>query len=114
MSAKLVPTKSKGIFKRGSRYVIRFRGPDGRVRQRSAATMAEARDLKATLATDVRRGEYRELSKVTFSEYAEQWADTYIGRTSRGIRSQSTSEFSSEKRPRSSARCEWPRSSRST
>ena len=48
--------------------------------------MAEARDLKATLATDVRRGEYRELSKISFSEYAEQWADTYTGRTSRGIR----------------------------
>src|SRR3954449_10648421 len=93
MSARLVPTKSKGIFKRGSRYVIRFRSPDGRVRQRSAATMAEARDLKATLATDVRRGEYRELSNVTFSEYAEQWVDTYTGRTSRGIRPATLADY---------------------
>src|SRR3954451_6739841 len=93
MSAKLVPTKTKGIFKRGSRYVIRFRSPDGRVRQRSAVTMAEARDLKATLATDVRRGEYRELSKVTFSEYAEQWTDTYTGRTSRGIRPATLADY---------------------
>jgi integrase len=93
MSSPLVPTKTPGIFKRGSRYVIRFRAPDGRVRQRAARTLAEARDLKSTLSTDVRRGEYRELSKVTFAEYAEQWADTYTGRTSRGIRPATLADY---------------------
>jgi len=93
MSAPLVPTKTPGIFKRGSRYVIRFRAPDGRVRQRAVRTLAEARDLKSALSTDVRRGEYRELSKITFADYADQWIDTYTGRTSRGIRPATVADY---------------------
>jgi integrase len=93
MSARLVATRTPGIFKRGSRYVIRFRAPDGRVRQRAARTMAEARNLKSTLSTDVRRGEYRELSTITFSDYAAQWIETYTGRTSRGIRPATVADY---------------------
>ena len=43
----LVPTSTPGIYKRGSRYVIRYRDPHGKQRQRSARTLAEARRLEA-------------------------------------------------------------------
>jgi integrase len=82
----LTKTATPGVFKRGSRYVVIFRDPNGRQRKRSARTLAEARDLKATLTADVRRGEYRALSKLTFADYAVRWIDTYGGRTARGIR----------------------------
>jgi hypothetical protein len=36
---------------------------------------------------------HRELSKVTFSEYAEQWVDTYTGRTSRGVRPATLADY---------------------
>jgi integrase len=83
---RLVKTATPGIYKRGSRYVVVFRDPQGRQRKRAARTLAEARDLKATLTADVRRGEYRALSRVTFAEYAPAWIATYAGRTSRGLR----------------------------
>ncbi|MGH3426953.1 MAG: tyrosine-type recombinase/integrase [Mycobacteriales bacterium] len=93
MSAPLVPTKTPGIFKRGSRYAVRFRGPDGRIHQRSVSTVAEARAIKSALTTDVRRGEYRELSRTTFAEYSETWLDTYQGRTARGIRPATLADY---------------------
>src|SRR5580693_3953722 len=89
----LAKTSSPGIYKRGSRYVVIFRDPHGRQRKRSARTLAEARDLKATLTADVRRGEYRTLSKVTFAEYAAEWITSYQGRTSRGIRPETLADY---------------------
>ncbi len=93
MSASLTPTSTPGVYKRGSRYAVRFRGPDGRLKQRSARTLAEARALKAALTTDVRRGEYRELSRITFAEYAGGWVETYQGRTARGIRPATLADY---------------------
>jgi hypothetical protein len=61
--------------------------------KRAARTLAEARDLKATLTADVRRGEYRTLSKVTFAEYAPEWIRTYAGRTSRGVRDATRDDY---------------------
>jgi integrase len=83
---RLRKTSTPGIFKRGGRYVVVFRDPQGRQRKKSARTLAEARDLKAVLTADVKRGEFRALSKVTFADYANEWIDTYAGRTSRGFR----------------------------
>jgi integrase len=82
-----------GIYRRGSRYVVVFRDPLGKQRKRAARTLAEARDLKATLTADVRRGEYRTLSKVTFAEYAPEWIRTYAGRTSRGVRDATRDDY---------------------
>ena len=89
----LTKTATPGVFKRGSRYVVVFRDPQGRQRKRSARTLAEARDLKATLTADVRRGEYRTLFKVTFIDYANEWISTYQGRTSRGIRPETLADY---------------------
>jgi integrase len=86
MPSPLVKTKTPGIFRRGSRYVVIFRDAQGRQRKRSAATLAEARVAKAAIAADVARGEYRERSRLTFAEYAAEWCETYSGRTSKGVR----------------------------
>jgi integrase len=92
-SRKLVKTSTPGIYRRGSRYVVVFRDPQGRQRKRSAKTVAEARVLKAALTADVKRGEYRALSKVTFADYAGEWLATYSGRTSRGIRPETLDSY---------------------
>ena len=82
----LTKTKTPGVYRRGGRYVVRFRDPAGKQRKRFAKTYKEAVRLKSALSADVDRGEYREASKITFAEYAETWIDTYAGRTSSGIR----------------------------
>lgn len=85
-SRKLVKTGDPGIHKRGGGYVAVFRDASGKQRKRSARTLAEARALKASLTTDVRRGEYRIQSATTFAQHWRPWIDTYAGRTSRGFR----------------------------
>ena len=90
---RLEKTATPGIYRRGARYVVVYRDPAGRQRKRFARTLAEARDLKATLRADVARGEYRALSKVTFAEYAADWIGTYTGRTSRGIRPETLADY---------------------
>lgn len=89
----LARTSTPGVYKRGGRYVVIFRDPHGRQRKRSARTLAEARELKAALTADVKRGEYRALSKVTFAEYAAEWIESYQGRTSRGIRPETIADY---------------------
>lgn len=84
-SRKLVRTSDHGIYKRGTRYVVVYRDPVGRQRKQSAKTLAEARTLKVTLTADVKRGEYRALSRVSFVEYAPAWIKTYNGRSGRGV-----------------------------
>jgi integrase len=93
---RLVKTSTPGIYKRGSRYVVVFRDPNGKQRKRSARTLAEARDLKAVLTADVKRGEYRAMSKVTFAAYAPEWIDSYQGRTSQGIRAHTLADYRRE------------------
>ncbi len=93
MAAPFVRTSVPGVYRRGGRYVVTFTDPAGRRRKRSAATMAEARALKAALATDVARGDYRELSDVRFDDYAREWVRTYQGRTGRGIRPTTLEEY---------------------
>jgi integrase len=78
-------TATPGVFKRGPGYVIRFRDPQGKEHKRTARTYVEARALKASLATDVQRGEYRALSGVPFEAYAAEWLSSYGGRSTRGL-----------------------------
>lgn len=89
----MVKTNVPGIFKRGGRYVVTYRDAQGCSRKRSAATMAEARALKASLTADIARGEYRVLSRITVAEYAAEWIETYQGRTSRGFRPTTRHEY---------------------
>ena len=96
-SRTLTPVKgAPGIFKRGSRYVVRTRDPRGRQLQRAARTLKEARGIRSALQADVARGEYREVSHATFESYARSWIDTYQGRTSKGIRSATLTDYRRE------------------
>jgi len=63
MAAKMEKTKTPGIFKRGSRYVVTFRDAAGGQRRESARTLDDARRLKAARTTAVATGEYQERSR---------------------------------------------------
>jgi hypothetical protein len=80
MTYVLEKTKTPGIYKRGSRYVVTWRDRAGKQRRRSALTLAEARDLKAKTRTQ--RGPTR---RITFAAYAPLWLEGYRGRTGEGI-----------------------------
>lgn len=84
-AARLEKTKTPGVYRRGKVYVVRYRHR-GQERKKFARTYAEARNLKATLTADMRRGEYREHGNVSFETYAKEWIETYQGRTTRGFR----------------------------
>jgi integrase len=85
-----------GIYRRGNRYVVRYRDGHGHGHKAFARTLAEARDLKAALTADVRRGEHRQLSRVTFVEYAPSWISGYAGRTARGFREPTRESYARE------------------
>jgi integrase len=93
VGAPLEKTSVPGVYRRGGRYTVKYRDPAGKQRSRSAATMAEARSLKAELSADLRRGEYRETSRLTFAEYAADWMRTYSGRTSRGLKATTLADY---------------------
>jgi integrase len=86
-------TRTPGVYKRGASYVVRFRDPSGKQRKRFVKTYNEAKRLRAALATDVSRGEFRDVSRVTFAEYAAEWIESYAGRTTRGLREETRSDY---------------------
>ena len=81
----LIKTATQGIYRRGGKYVVIYRDPQGRQRKQSADNLKHARALQKELGADVVRGEYRALSKETFGGYAPRWIASYQGRTVRGI-----------------------------
>jgi integrase len=99
MAAKLIKTRTPGVYKRGPSYVVRYRH-QGEERKRYARTYEEARSIKQAVETDKRRGEHREGSTLTFEDYAKTWIDTYMGRTNRGFRESTRAgyRFTIEKR----------------
>jgi integrase len=93
MAAPRVKTKYPGIYRRGSRYSFPYTDPQGKQRWGSARTLSEAREAKAATTADVMRGEYRAMSRITFAEYAPEWANTYTGRTRRGVRPETIRDY---------------------
>jgi integrase len=92
MAAKLEPTRHPGIYRKGGRYVVRFRerGPDGLLHQRKefVATLGEALEAQ---------GRYKSGEKSTardrFEDYAREWLDTYRGRTRRGLSDSTKADY---------------------
>jgi hypothetical protein len=72
MAAKLEKTKTPGVYRRGSRYVVVYY-VDGKQRRESAANFELARKLKAAREADVARGEFHQQSRTTFAEYSMEW-----------------------------------------
>lgn len=79
-------TATPGIYRRGSKYVVRVKDARGRSLKRSADTLRAAQILKSALVADIARGDYKPQTGVTFGAYADTWIATYRGRTSKGIR----------------------------
>lgn len=92
MTAKMERTRTPGIYKRGSRYVIAYRA-SGKQRYESFRTFDEARRAKAARATDIGRGEFEERSRITLHEYAREWVERYQGTGRRGFREETRSEY---------------------
>ena len=89
----LEKTVTPGIFKRGNRYVVRYRDPSGKSRKKFTRTLAEARAARAELVSEVNRGEWQPLRRVAFDDFARAWIATYNGRTSSGIRESTLVEY---------------------
>jgi integrase len=92
MAAKMEKTRTPGIYKRGSRYVFSYRG-GGAQRWESCRTLDEARRAKAARSTDVARGEFSPLHRVTLREYALDWIERYQGTGRRGFRPETQDEY---------------------
>jgi integrase len=93
MAAKLEKTRHPGIYRRGSRYVVRYTDGEGKTRQESARTLDDARNLKAERTAQVANGEHSPASRVKFREYAEEWVERYQGRGSRGFREATRDDY---------------------
>ena len=96
--AKLVKTRTPGVYKRGSRYVFSYR-VDGRQRWESHRTLDQARRAKSVRSTDIDRGEYEPDSRITLHAYVlgdedtPGWIDRYHGTGKRGFRDETRSEY---------------------
>ncbi len=93
MAAKLEPTRTPGIYKRGSRYAVQYRDSEGRQRQESARTLDEARALKAARSHAVTTGEFHPASRIKLRDYALEWVERYQGRGRRGFRENTRDEY---------------------
>lgn len=92
MAAKLEKTKTPGIYRRGSKYVIRYR-VNGQPQWESHRTYDEARRAKSARQADADRGEFAAQSKVTLHDYALEWVETYRGRGRRGFREDTRDDY---------------------
>lgn len=93
MAAKMEKTRTPGIYRRGTRYVVIYRDGDGRQRKESARTLDDARKVKAARETEVATGQHLPASRLRFEEYALEWVNRYQGRGSRGFRETTRDEY---------------------
>jgi integrase len=93
MAAQLVKTKTPGVYKRGGRYAVQYRGADGKQRQESAPTYDAARLLKSKRDADAREGVDQAHGRLSFASYALDWIDRYPGRGRRGFREQTRRDY---------------------
>jgi integrase len=92
MAAKIEKSRTPGIYRRGSRYVFSYRDATGKQRWESCATERLAKAAKAKRATQAAEG-IRPESKITLHAYAHEWISAYTGRTTRGFRENTRSEY---------------------
>jgi integrase len=87
----MVKTRTPGIYKRGSRYVVVYK-VNGRQRKESARTLDDARALKRKRETARDNGEDRPPCRETFADYARRWIAGYQGRGS-GFRERTRRDY---------------------
>ncbi len=93
MAARRERTRYPGIYKRGSRYVVIYRDPEGRQREESARTLDDARRVKAGRKAAVDAGEFHAASRVKLRDYALEWVERYQGRGRRGFRESTREDY---------------------
>jgi len=93
MAAKLERTSEKGIYKRGSRYAVIYRDPDGQQRQESARTLNDARRVKRQRSSSVDDGSYQPQQRQKFGVYAREWIARYQGNGRRGFTEDTRDEY---------------------
>lgn len=93
MAAKREKTSTPGVYRRGSRYSVIYRDPDGRQRQESARTLDEARRLRTRRSSSVDDGSYQPLHRVKFADYAREWITRYQGSGRRGFTEDTRDEY---------------------
>jgi hypothetical protein len=81
-----------GRLQARGRYVVVYRA-GGRQVKESARMYDEARRLKSRRQADVEAGEFDGRSRVTFHQYAREWADRYQGNGRRGFREHTREEY---------------------
>jgi integrase len=81
-------TKHLGIYQKGSRYQVRYRH-HGREVAKSFRTLTEAKRFKA----GVDKGETTPGGSKTFRAYADEWIDSYTGRTAKGVSDQTRASY---------------------
>lgn len=82
MSAeKWEKTKTPGVYRFRSKYVVKWRDERGRARSASFRTMEEARRAKARRVA----GDMTSPSREPFGPYALAWVERYQGRTAAGL-----------------------------
>jgi Phage integrase SAM-like domain len=96
MAAPLEKTRTSGVYKRGNRYVIRYR-VNGKPQWESCRTYDEARRARRP-GHGQHRGELQEDSRITLHEYPlgtkneHGWIDRYQGTGRRGYRQETRDE----------------------
>jgi len=91
--AALTRTRHPGIYRRGPRYVIVYRDRQGKQKQETTDTLAEAQALRAERVAAVKGGSYRERSKQRLDDYLRGWIEGYTGLRGGGFRENTREEY---------------------
>ena len=88
MAPAMERTAARGIYKRGSRYVVVWQHK-GRQHKSFHRTLAEAREAKGQR----QGGERTPVTRQSFEDYAHEWLEGYAGRTNRGFSPASRADY---------------------
>ncbi|MCB0828871.1 MAG: site-specific integrase [Solirubrobacterales bacterium] len=93
MAAKHERTRTPGIYRRGSRYVVAYRDPEGVQRRESTRTLDDARNLKRERERAVKAGSYQAPQRLLFGQYATEWIGEYQGQGQRGFKEATRDDY---------------------
>ncbi len=94
MAAPMVKTRHPGIYKRGSRYVVRFRA-NGKRHAESCRTLEEALRIKRARESARDRGELDLVTqaRTSLTAFAAEWVERYQGNGRRGFTDHTRDEY---------------------
>jgi integrase len=92
MAAKLTKTKTPGVYKRGSRYLVAYRDADGTQRRESTVSYNAACELKHEREAEAKLRASGS-GPTRLGDYALEWVERYNGRGRRGFREITRKEY---------------------